>query len=273
MNEDKQVNAIPAGSLPIDEENSAAAGARAQADDGKAAAAAEETPILGKFKTQEELTKAYQDLEKDHGRLGTEVGNLRKQTEFQQKQNELILNKLGNAQPDKNVAAPDFDAQLNELASKVESGDIDIATALKQSTAITEKKLAVVMDQKLSQVQTQTHADKAKEQFLQKYPDFNAVVQSGLLEPIKADNPIHDNVTAYLELKRQEAVVKGDAAIQEALERGKQEGAKLTAGANAASQVLGKTGASTRAAINPKPSTEGERLEGMAGVLAKVRGG
>ena len=275
MGQKDQVVAVPAGSLPIGADTSDA-GAKAQADTAADAQTGDQ-PILGKYKTQEDLIKAHQELEQKLGSQGSELGDLRKQSEFLMQQNQALMDKLGTAsKSDKkdDAAAPDFDAQIKDLADKVESGDLDIASALRQQAALTVNKMGQVLDDKLAQAKTQSEANKIKEKFLGDHPDFAEMQKSGRLAQIRAANPIHDDLSAYLEIKRQEAVADVDSKIKAAMEQGRIEGAKLAQGADAAARVQGKNGASpARAATTiQNPKNEGELLQGMMAHLQQSRG-
>lgn len=277
MGQKDQVEAIPAGSLPFGADTSDA-GAKAQPDTAADAQTGDQ-PILGKYKTQEDLIKAHQELESRLGSQGSELGDLRKQSEFLMQQNQALMDKLGTASKsdkknDADAAAPDFDAQIKDLADKVESGDLDIATALKQQAALTVNKMGQVLDQKLNAAKTQSEADKIRDKFLGEHPDFAEMQKSGRLAQIRAANPIHDDLSAYLEIKRQEAVADVDTKIKQAMEQGRIEGAKLAQGADAAGRVQGKNGASpARAATTiQNPKNEGELLQGMMAHLQQSRG-
>lgn len=275
MGQKDQVEAIPAGSLPFGADTSDA-GAKAQADTAADAQTGDQ-PILGKYKTQEDLIKAHQELESRLGSQGSELGDLRKQSEFLMQQNQALMDKLGTAsKSDKknDAAAPDFDAQIKDLADKVESGDLDVASALRQQAALTVNKMGQVLDDKLAQAKTQSEANKIKEKFLGDHPDFAEMQKSGRLAQIRAANPIHDDLSAYLEIKRQEAVADVDTKIKAAVEQGRIEGAKLAQGADAAGRVQGKNGASpARSATTiQNPRNEGELLQGMMTHLQTSRG-
>jgi hypothetical protein len=275
MGQKDQVEAIPAGSLPFGADTSDA-GAKAQTDTAADAQTGDQ-PILGKYKTQEDLIKAHQELESRLGSQGSELGDLRKQSEFLMQQNQALMDKLGTtSKSDKknDAAAPDFNAQIKDLADKVESGDLDIASALKQQAALTVDKMGQVLDQKLIAAKTQSEADKIRDKFLGEHPDFAEMQKSGRLAQIRAANPIHDDLTAYFEIKRQEAVADVDTKIKTAMEQGRIEGAKLAQGAEAAGRVQGKNGASpARSATTiQNPRNEGELLQGMMAHLQQSRG-
>lgn len=272
------VEAVPAGSLSLGEENSRQDGGNEQEEQQTQEGQPQEQLILGKFKSADDLATAYQALEKDHGRLGTEVGSLRTQADVQTKQTELLLNQLqqlSRAQQAQGPGAePDFDAALAALTEKVEAGDIDIATALKQTALLTAQQAAGIADQKVRQVAAEREAKAIQSNFVKANPDFLELRKSGQLEALKAENPMHDDFSAYFAYKQRQTLSDVDAKVKAAMEAGRQEGAKLAAGAEAAGRVLGKTGASPRQQTGAtQPKNDGEMTAGMLGILQGMRGG
>jgi hypothetical protein len=278
------VEAVPAGSLPLGEGDNLRQNQQ-QAEGQQSALGTEEGQIpqdqmiLGKFKSQDELVKGYQDLEKDHGRLGTELGTLRKQSDLQGKQTEYLMNQLSALQQSGagqqgGPATPDFDAQLAALTAKVQSGDVDVATALKETAILTAQRAAALADERVKSVIAEQSAAQVRSNFVKTNPDFMELQRAGQLEAIKAENPMHDDFSAYHEYKRREAIADIDAKVKAALEQGRQEGAKLAAGADAAGRVLGKAGGSPRPAPTTQlPKNEGEKISGMLSVLQQMRSG
>lgn len=276
---DDEVQAVPAGSLPINDEDNLPSEPVTPPPEEPSSGEGKEDMILGKFKSVDDLIKSYQDLEREHGRLGGEVGTLRKQTELQQKQAELLLNQMaslkqgaGNEPPLK-TGSPDFDQQLADLKTKVESGDIDISEALAQTVGLTSAKAEMVAREAVKRAREEERATSVRDQFLKNNPDFFELQSAGVLQSIKDENPMHDDFSAYHEYKLRETLANIEAERKAAYEKGMAEAAKLAQGAEAAGRVSGKTGAAVRAPTGTKPLSEGERIQGMLDILRKVRSG
>lgn len=279
---DEEVEAIPAGSLPLNEEDNSTppAGkqeAAAESED-KGGGAKAEVPEKFQGKTTDDLIKMYQDLEKDHGRIGKEVGDLRKQTDIQTKQTELLLNQLSSLSQERGKPsgqqAPDFDQRIADLKTAVESGDMDIGEAFAQTVALTTERAGAIATEAVKRARQEENATAAKDRFLKDNPDFPELQQSGELAKIRAENPMHDDFSAYHEYKRREALSTLDARVKEAFDKGIAEGGKLAQGAEAAGRVSGKSGASVRTPTSAgKPVTDAEKVSGMLGVLKGMRGG
>jgi hypothetical protein len=260
-------NAIPAGSLPPEQ------------NEGKAAPSPEtgnEAPILGKFKSAEEVIPAYQNLEKELGRKGDELGMLRKQ-------NEMLMNLVQNqgaspnAQAQSQEAPPDFDKGLNEAYSQIESGDLSLAEGLKRVSDLTAAKTAAQVRQEYARMDSERSAKSLQEQFQREHPDFQEALQSGELAALRAQQPMHDNFSAYWAWKATQSQAVAEQRAKEAFEKGRTEAANLAAGANATGRVLGRSGSEARqtntTTTQGLPATEADKLTGMLGALRSARGG
>ncbi|OPY82497.1 MAG: hypothetical protein A4E65_00797 [Syntrophorhabdus sp. PtaU1.Bin153] len=286
---DEEVEAIPAGSLPLqDEEDNSSATRTGEVKTGEATAgggtseegggAKTEVPEKFQGKTTDDLIKMYQDLEKDHGRIGKEVGDLRKQNDIQTKQTELLLNQLSSLTQERSKTssqqAPDFDQRIADLRTAVESGEMDIGEAFAQTVALTTERAGAIATEAVKRARQEDNATAAKDRFLKDNPDFPELQQSGKLAEIRTENPMHDDFSAYYEYKRREALSTADARVKEAYDKGIAEGGKLAQGAEAAGRVSGKSGASVRTPPSTgKPVTDAEKVSGMLGVLKSIRGG
>jgi hypothetical protein len=266
-------NAIPTGSQPVDQDvvvppvEEEPGQATQQAIDE----AAKQTLVLGKFKSAEEVIPAYQELEKDHGRLGSEVGNLRKQNEMLMN----LVNKVGQSQPQAQQQPPtDYDKLLDETTSAVESGDLSVGEGLKKVAALTAQKMAVMAKETYAQLDSDRTAKDYLSKFQQDHPDFQEALQSGELDKIRSTNPMHDNLSAYFEWSKNKEIAAAKAEVQGAYEKGKAEMAKLAQGADATKRVLGKSGSEARVTnTNTGPLSDADKKSGMMEVLRSVRAG
>jgi hypothetical protein len=273
-------NAIPAGSMPPQE---AIFPGQAQTPEQGAAQTGTETqttnqdglPILGKFKSPEELAKAYAELEKDHGRIGSELGNTRKQ-------NELLMNHLnaqlqnqgqaGNAGAQPQLT--DFDTEIANTTQMVEAGDLSVGEGMKKVAELTAAKVASMSQQQFAEYDKKRSAETVLQQFRRDNPEFDQVLASGALEPFKQANPMHDNLSAFYEWKGQQAITAAEQKVKEAYEKGKAETAALAAGADGTRKVLTKPGGEARTTNQQTgPVTEADKIQGMLAALQQARGG
>jgi hypothetical protein len=259
-------NAIPAGSLPP--EQGKAAEQKGKENEGT------DSLILGKFKSADDLINAYQNLEQDHGRLGSELGQARKQ-------NEPLMDLVskssqgGNAAAATKPAQPEEDYQklLNETTNAVEQGEMSVGEGLKKVSEITAKMVGKQTMEEMARLKSQTDAEAYAVQFKKDHPDFQQALESGSLEAIKKTNPMHDNVSAYFEWKANQAQTDVEQRIKEAYEKGKADLSNLAAGAQATTKVLGRAGSEARVTNAPAgPLNESDKISGMMGILRAARG-
>jgi hypothetical protein len=261
-------NAIPAGSLPPEQ---------GQATD-QGGEKGSEALILGKFKTADDLANAYQSLEQDHGRIGSELGSARKQ-------NETLLNLVSQgvqggaaaSTPQESTAdaIAKIDKQLDEIDAAVEAGEMSISEGRKKDRELTRQRTQLEMNDHFAKAKSQTDAAAMATNFKSTHPDFQQALDSGALDEIKKANPLHDNISAYYEWKANQAVADADAREKAAYEKGKADISSLASGSQATNRVLGRSGSEVRVtnAPAPGPLNTQQMTEGMMGVLRGVRAG
>lgn len=219
-------------------------------------AAPEAAALVAKIQA---LEANYQNLQTEYGRRGSEVGELRQTVANLQSEIPKLVEQAKATHP-----ATDYEAMLANINTKFESGEITVSQALAETARITaavsgqkaEQTAQAVISKALSE---RDNAD-VKKAFLGKYTDFPSIVESGALEPIKAENPLMNNVSAYFAYK----------ATQE-YERGKAEMAALKEGTKVAATVMGKPGADLSKQNKPKPTTDAEISQSMLAALAAQR--
>lgn len=222
---------------------------------------------FGKFKTPEELGKAYTDLEKKFGEQGKELGNLRKShalltDEFSKNKSAAEKAKTEKAEP-----KTDYEAQLNEIYSKLENGDISVTEAIKQSNALTAE-MTMAQSMNIANKRTQElladkDAEAAEKKFLEDHSDYEELVASGALQPFIDANPLLvDETIAYFQYK-----------AQENFEKGKEESEKIAKAGDIADQVLKTPGTPvTRTQARQKPLTEAELEAKQNKTIDEMRG-
>jgi hypothetical protein len=251
---------------PKDEEPQGQAPIQPNAADAQAA---QEQLLLGKFKSPDELAKAYSELEQRFGKQSGEVGELRRQQQILFGQLEGGKGQQGGQAKATAPAQPDFDAQLADIQAKVDEGEISIAEALKLSSEVSANKAAILATQQMQQYQQQQQAQQVQTQWLEQNPDYTQFVGSPEHAAIMKANPLHDDFSAYYAWKAEQAAAQ-------AYEKGKAEVQSLAQGAEAGRKVLAGQGATIRQ-NNPaqvpawKYDPESTKAKMMA-TLDKIRG-
>ena len=215
---DKDVK--PAGSMPPEAE---------------AEVQEEEQPILGKFKSADDLASAYTELEKKMGEQGNELGSLKEM-------NSKLLEKM--TQPDnedeeqEQEETVDYQSQIQELQNSVEEGDLSIGEALAKVSELTAEKATQSAISKYQEMSAQQQQQATQEKFLETNPDFIELQKTGALNEVKKTLPgMHDDFSAYFALKAQQA----QAAAKE-----QQETERIAQGAERTNKVLQNPGTSSK---------------------------
>jgi len=222
----------------------------------------EAEPILGKFKSQEELAAAYQALEKKIGEQGNELGSTKQMNAMMLEQFKAL--QAQNQTPAKEVEkdAFNFDAQMEELRAGVESGDISFEKALVLSANLASERATRDAMAKFDELSASKQRAAAKEKFLTDNPDFIDLQKTGKLDAVKKQLPgMHDDFSAYYAYKAEEAA---SAA------RNLQETKRIAAGDENTAKVLNKPG--TKSNNIGKPTAKITPAELKARTLAKLEG-
>ena len=269
--QDQEQRVMPAGSMPPKDEEPQGQAATTASTQSAEQQAAQEQLLLGKFKSPDDLAKAYSELEKRFGQQSGEVGELRKQQQilFGQLEGKGGSQQGQASQQAATPAQPDYDAQLSDIQQKVDEGELSIAEALKLSSEISANKAATLAAQQMQKLQQQQQAQQVQTQWLEQNPDYTEFVGSPEHAAIMKSNPLHDDFSAYHAWKAQRAAT-------EAYEKGKSEVQSLAQGAEAGRKVLAGQGATIRQ-NNPaqvpawKYDPESTKARMMA-TLEKIRG-
>ena len=226
----------------------------------------EEKVYAGKYKSPEDLEKAYGEIGKKYGQQSQQVGELSKQNQELAQRLEAIEKQ--NAELS-NPPKTDYEAELRALNKQYDEGEIEIGELLLRTNAITRQQTLAEADQKygnildqasnqfqqtLSERDAQAQANKFHEQ----NPEFNQWAESGELDAMKESNPMLDDLSAFYALK-----------AAKAFEAGKEETLRLKSGSEEAGKVLSKPGNSIQQANKPKERLTGSALK--ASMLEKAR--
>jgi len=259
MAEEKKQETIPAGSMPP------------KVDEGKSeeSKAAENTVSAEELKgAQEKVAKMETELanlKKVHGQHTNEVGTLRQDKEAMLEQmagmqTTIDAIKSANATPAENIYREIEDGTLGMaegLRMLQEANDARLANAVQQTRDETLGLATKEFQKTLSERDGAT----VREQFFKDNPDFMALQESGALEGIKRQNPLHDDFSAYYELRATQAYEKGKADL-----------AKAEKGVAASEKVLTKPGGAIRQVNKSnKPLTDLETKQSGLAALERLR--
>jgi hypothetical protein len=247
---------IPAGSRPVDEIDMDASPPQPTEPEFSA------PELPGKFqgKAPEDILESYAALEKKFGGMGDELGKLREI-------NASLLSALQNGSSAAQPAAVPAQSQpeLADIIASMERGEMDIPDAIGQVAQIIEGRTSALTAQQFQQYEEKRRAQEIYQSFLQKNPDYEEVLQSGALAPLKRANPMHDDFSAFLEYR-------ADKRVREAYEKGREETSKIAAGADATKKTLGQDGTSVRDVNAPKkPLNRQEKINTMLEAMKKAR--
>jgi hypothetical protein len=195
-------------------------------------------PILGKFKSPDELATAYTELEKKLGEQGSELGSMKQM-------NAMMLEQMQDRQA-RDQTPPtesegeqiDYAGQMAALRDQLEAGDISIEDALIQMGNMTAETATKNALKQYEELNAQKQQEEAQNRFLNENPDFTELQRSGQLEAVKKTLPgLHDDFSAYFALKANEAAKAADR--QKEIEQ-------IAQGAERTDKVLQKPGSQAK---------------------------
>jgi len=253
---------MPAGSQPP-KADTPAPGDNA---DGKAAAdnggQGQSEPILGKFKSQDDLIKSYQELENKLSETGAQNKQL----------TELLLNK--NAAPTEPAKpaepeGPSYDEQLAAIQQDVEDGKLTVAEGIVKSSNLAAEHATQQALTRSEKMQQEKAIKSEQAAFLEQHPDFEELKRTGVLDKVKKNMPhLHDDFSAYFQHKATVAMTEADEARRQGEEKGKQEAARIADGDRRTKKVLQQPGKS--AAEVGRTTTRKSAADIKASMLARL---
>lgn len=204
-------------------------------------------------KAEPDYKKSYEELHKKFGEHSNVVGELRKQNQtLAQQMAELQKESKTREEQARNLPPPtDYEQILNDIALKLENGELSEREALVQSNKITREwtkaeaaqEKEALLGQARSEIQT-ILAEKDNEQIVNKFheqnPDFQTLKEQGAFQPLMAEDPLLDDLSAYWKLQAQTAAQEKAAAF----EAGKQEALRIKGGSENAGKVIADPGTS-----------------------------
>lgn len=221
----------------------------------------------GKYKTPEDLEKAYTEQAGKFGEHTNLVGELRKTNQAMEER----LSAMEQSAKEREDAArkqeppTNYEQELRDLATAYDKGDLSVEDFMLQSNALTRQQTIAEADAKYGNILekageqfNQTLQERDQNQVVSKFhddnPEFQQWIDSGEIDQVMSANPLHDQVSAFFELK-----------AQRAFEEGKAEAARMEAGSKPAEQVLNKPGTSIQAKNDKPPGSysKGELHDSM----------
>jgi len=240
----------------------------------------EDRIYAGKYKSTEDLEKAYSELEGKLGEQGNRLGQYEQEKSILLNQLQQMQIQNSNAEPEDQEQAEDLNAKLQEISNAVEEGDLSIAEGMMQTAQISSQMAQANTMQTMAQQQKQQVLQNSKSAFANENPDFFDLQQSGALEEVKAQYPgFHDDVSAFYAKKAMDTQAAMEAAVEaarnEGFEAGKAEMAKVADGDKNTRKVLQTPGEKAKDIGNKPPGNYTQtdlRSSGLA-ALQRARGG
>ncbi len=233
-----------------------------QKDEGQ-----EDEPTEGKVAQDaldkvDKLSTELDGLQEVFGKHTKEVGELRQVNQGLIEQNQVLEQSLADIKA--NTASGD-ERNVADIFQRIEDGEVGLAEGLKVLTEATKEQATKESQAMAEDVMKQELAkrDRAsrEQKFLDDNEDYLPLLESGAIDGVKAKNPMHDNFSAYYELK----------AAQN-YEKGKTDQAKIDEGSVSTEKVLGKPGTAIRQVNKSnKPLTELEMKNSGHAALQRLR--
>jgi len=208
-------------------------------------------------KTLDEVKVMHQNAEKKIGEQGAIIGQL----------------KQAKATPPA-PAEPDFAKAKAEIHKALNDGDLSPEEAVQKLDDINQQMMGYMVNNTLAKKDQENAFRNDAAKFQNNYPDFVELRDSGALTAIKAELPnLHDDMSAYYELKLRQAKQAATTAHDEGYQKGLKERKALDDGSKETEMVIGDDGSGTRKAQPKKPSqmNEHEKTDKMLDSLNKFR--
>ena len=245
-------------------------GSGKEGDEGK-------TLLAGKYETPEELARAYESSQAKIGEQGSELDTLRKQNQFLSEQ----LKRFAPSDTpqegyrdtvDDSAPAEDLASDLATIQKMLNEGEIDMGEAVALTSEITEQRTLSRVDSlvsdRINEALRAKDTETLQSQFMKANPDFTEAMQSGEIQAIMSEDPLHDPFSAFHALKARRLAASQEEATKAAYEKGRLE--VLEKGAAGTEKVLQQPGAGPPP--ETKPTSE-NRHDRMKAKLREIRAG
>jgi len=208
------------------------------------------------------LSAKIENLQKVFDRQGNEIGTVRKENQSLAAQNAELKQTLDEMAA---KTASSEDLMVADIYQQIEDGEVGLADGLRQlneRTRVVAKQEALDLA-KSAMTEELSNRDRiaVEKQFVKENPDYMELLESGEIEKVRAKNPLHDNFSAFFEIRAEQAYEKGKADIE-----------KVAKGAALSEKILTKPGAAIRQVNQPKrPLTSNELRQSGLEVLRGLR--
>ena len=174
-------------------------------------------PIFGKYKTMDDAEKGHKELESTLGKQGTELAALRQKVAASQ---QAAAPAGGEKPAGQQAKDADYQTRLDDIYSKIESGDLSVSDGIRQSNALTaEMTMGVAINaagKRTEELLLDKDATAAESQWHKDYPDYDEVVRSGALQPYIDKSPmLIDETVAYFQFKGDQKFEEGRSKAEE----------------------------------------------------------
>ena len=177
----------------------------------------------------------------------------------------------------------DYDNGLDDIYAKMESGDLSVADALKQSNALTaEMTMGVAINaagKRTEELLLDKDATAAEAQWHKDYPDYDEVVRSGVLQPYIDKSPmLIDETVAYFQWKAGKKFEEGKTGKKPLTEselkgvQTRQEPLSNNELLNSQMDMLRKIRMENHRPTRQEPLSDDELLNSQMDALRKIRG-
>jgi len=215
---------------------------------------------------EEKISKLEKELENSQKLIGKHSDEVKTARGMKQELEEL------KARLPQEPKGPTVEEQIDEISAKMEDGDIGLREG---NRLIAQLSAQLGKDQAMTEYESrrqQEESGKLQQQFMEKNPDYQDVLQSGALEPYLKADPLNDEFSAYKEFKADQRIKELEEQYRSDLAAAKEEGAKLASGAENAGKVAGKTGTTLRPTGEIKKfNNSREATDAMQAELQRIR--
>lgn len=236
-----------------------------------------DTQVKYHGKSAKELLAILNEKDKLSGRQADEVGTMRKQVAELQAENERLKSGKGapGAQQPGAAAAPDdYQAQTAQLEADLEAGNITPTEYAKSIAKLSEVRTAQIVQAEMERTQKAASEQVATNQYLEMNPDFMDMQSSGVLDKIKAQFPVHDNVSAYEFAKRLQVQAENEDLRAQLVALKKEQADAIAQGKKGTEKVLQQPGVGAKVAAPTKGRrsfSETEAIDSMLGAMQRTR--
>lgn len=149
----------------------------------------------------------------------------------------------------------DFDAEFKKLDDDLESGDLSIAQHSAKTRKLSQEQAAEERESARRQEREQYQARELQDKFLKDRPYLTELLESNADEiaALIAESPMHDNVSAAMELRIKQLETANEKAIAEAVAKATKETEQKMLANFKAKQSARSLGEGARAASEPDP--------------------